>query len=204
MQPYCRFCCESEIILLMSFMWNGDWQPYDEQGRRKYVNETESQRFLKAASTLPPDMRALCYMLSYTGCRISEALPLRRDQIDTEAGAVLIRTLKRRKLVFRRVPIPPMLLQMLLTLPPLEDDRLWRCHRSTAWRHVKRAMDIACVSGPQSCPKGLRHGFGIRAATGSVPPNLIQRWMGHASIETTAIYLDAVGLEERGFAERLW
>jgi integrase/recombinase XerD len=55
-----------------------------------------------------------------------------------------------------------------------------------------------------ACPKGLRHGFGIRAADRSVPTNLIQRWMGHASPTTTAIYLDAVGLEERQFASRMW
>jgi integrase/recombinase XerD len=53
-------------------------------------------------------------------------------------------------------------------------------------------------------PKGLRHGFGIRAASRNIPPNLIQRWMGHASLKTTAIYLDAVGAEEREFASRMW
>ena len=47
------------------------------------------------------------------------------------------------------------------------------------------------ASFPLACPKGLRHGFGIRAAGYNVPTNLIQRWMGHASPTTTAIYLDA-------------
>ena len=37
-----------------------------------------------------------------------------------------------------------------------------------------------------------------------VPQNLVQRWLGHASATTTAIYLDAVGIEEREFAERMW
>jgi integrase/recombinase XerD len=54
-----------------------------------------------------------------------------------------------------------------------------------------------------ACPKGLRRGFGMRAAGYSIPINLIQRWMGHASPVTTAIYLDAVGLEERNFASRM-
>jgi integrase/recombinase XerD len=60
------------------------------------------------------------------------------------------------------------------------------------------------IAGPMACPKGLRHAFGIRAAGHSIPTNLIQRWMGHASLTTTAIYLDAVGLEERQFASRMW
>ena len=73
-----------------------------------------------------------------------------------------------------------------------------------AWRLVKRMMDIADISGPMACCRGLRHGFGIHAAVCKVPPNLIQRWMGHSSATTTAIYLDAVGQEERQFAERMW
>jgi hypothetical protein len=31
------------------------------------------------------------------------------------------------------------------------------------------------------------------------PPRLVQRWLGHASLETTAIYADVVGPEERAF-----
>ncbi len=65
-------------------------------------------------------------------------------------------------------------------------------------------MSRAQITGPMACPKGLRHGFGISAAVRSVPPNLIQRWMGHASLATTSIYLDAVGTDERQFASRMW
>jgi integrase/recombinase XerD len=53
-------------------------------------------------------------------------------------------------------------------------------------------------------PKGLRHGFGVNAFEMNVPPHLVQRWLGHASLRTTAIYGDVVGAEERLFAERMW
>jgi len=33
---------------------------------------------------------------------------------------------------------------------------------------------------------------------------LIQRWMGHARLKTTAIYLQLGGAEERRFAQQLW
>ena len=33
---------------------------------------------------------------------------------------------------------------------------------------------------------------------------LTRDWMGHARIDTTAIYQHAVGREERSFARRLW
>jgi len=34
--------------------------------------------------------------------------------------------------------------------------------------------------------------------------NLVQRWMGHAQLTTTAIYTEAVGEEERSIAARMW
>jgi integrase len=71
-------------------------------------------------------------------------------------------------------------------------------------RVIKATMRRTGIAGPMACPKGLRHRFGIRAGDRSVPTNLIQRWMGHASPTTTVIYLDAVGLEERQFANRMW
>jgi integrase/recombinase XerD len=188
----------------MSFMQLGQWQVYDPTGRRKYLTADERRRFLHAANAMPPHTKALCYFLAYAGCRISEALGIARHQIDREAGTVTIRTLKRRKLVFRAVPVPAVVIAMLVELPASANGRLWVIHRTTAWRRVKAAMVLAAIAGPMATCRGLRHGFGIRAAASSVPPNLISKWMGHASLTTTAIYLDAVGLEERGFAERMW
>ncbi|MEJ7925995.1 tyrosine-type recombinase/integrase [Sphingobium sp. AN641] len=188
----------------MSHMQVGDWQPYDGVGRRKYVSATERTRFLHAADEMSDHSRALCYVLAYSGCRISEALNLTHDQIDVEQGMLVIRTLKRRKLCFRRVPVPGRLIGMLLTQQKNADGRVFQMNRSTAWRKVKKAMINAKISGPMATPKGLRHGFGIKAAGSSIPLNLIQRWMGHASSSTTAIYMDAVGQEEREFAGRMW
>jgi len=33
---------------------------------------------------------------------------------------------------------------------------------------------------------------------------MMQKWMGHASMETTAIYANALGREERKIASKLW
>lgn len=180
------------------------WQVHDQAGRRKYLSAAERTRFLETADCLPPAMRALCHVLAYAGCRISEALALTIHQVDAERLTLTLRTLKRRRAVFRAVPVPQATIAMLMVLSPDADGRLWPMHRATAWRAVKATMRRAGIAGPMACPKGLRHGFGIRAAGRNVPPNLIQRWMGHASLTTTAIYLDAVGVEERQFASRMW
>jgi integrase/recombinase XerD len=37
-----------------------------------------------------------------------------------------------------------------------------------------------------------------------VPQHRVQRWLGHASLRTTAICGDVIGPDERAFAERMW
>jgi integrase len=177
---------------------------YDEAGRRKYLNGAERERFLARADRCTPGECALLYVLTYTGCRISEALALTGQHLDRERDTITVRTLKRRRTVFRTIPVPPEVTELLLRLHRPPDDVFWTMHRATAWRLVHATMEAANISGPMACCKGLRHAFGMRAADRNVPPSLIQRWMGHASPATTAIYIDAVGIEERGFASRMW
>jgi integrase/recombinase XerD len=65
-------------------------------------------------------------------------------------------------------------------------------------------MADASIDGVHATPKGLRHSFGVIAFQANVPPHLVQRWLGHASLRTTAIYSDVMGHEERAFASRMW
>jgi site-specific recombinase XerD len=88
--------------------------------------------------------------------------------------------------------------------PDLATDRLWRWSRTTAWLREKAVMAAARVAGTPAMPKGLRHGFGVNAFQSCVPPHLVQRWLGHASLRTTSIYGDVIGPDERAFAARLW
>lgn len=179
---------------------------FDATGQRKYLCGTEGRRFLKAAAKMDVESRAFCRLLAFAGCRISEGLELTPERIDVEAGHLVFRTLKRRKLSFRAVPVPPNLLRELSQLArgKRPDEPLWAWCRQTAWRRVRWAMNEAGIIGCQATPRGLRHGFGIANAEQNVPMSLTQRWMGHARIDTTAIYQHAIGREERAFATRLW
>jgi len=189
----------------MSFANAASWQVFTTAGHRKYITASEHAGFLAHADRLAPERRAFCYVVAYTGCRVSEALTLTRPQIILDTCSIIVRTLKRRREVFRVIPIPPVVRDMLLALPVRDDGRVWPFRgRSTAWRIITGAMIMAGIDGPQACPRGLRHGFGMRAAGEAIPPGIIQRWMGHANLETTQIYLDAQGDEERGFAARMF
>ena len=179
---------------------------YDHEGRRKYLSRTEGRKFVQHAASLPRAEALFCLAIYYTGCRLSEALALRRQDVDAESKAVLIRSLKKRdKHEIRRLPIPGFLVDGLLNIAPTEANQpLWPFSRTTGWRIIKSVMKAATISGIHATTKGLRHGFGVRGAMMQIPLNLIQGWMGHADASTTAIYLDVRDEEERALIEKTW
>jgi integrase len=190
-------------------------QLYDATGARKYVTADERRRFLEAAERAPREVRTLCLVLTYSGCRLSEALGLTVDRVDLAGGMIVLETLKKRRTgIYRGVPLPARVLEAIDLVHGIRelqrkrgrgrDVRLWAISRTTAWRRVAEVLDEAGIAGPQSSPKGLRHGFGVQAVSSGVPLNLVQRWLGHAQLSTTAIYADAVGAEERGLMARMW
>ena len=185
---------------------------YD-SGGRKYLNIAERRRFIQAADRAEIKIRLFCLVLAWSGCRISEALATVPSSLDFDSGVIEFETLKRRQRGFvRQVPLPADLLHELNSVFKLDAAqrdptrvrmRLWNWSRTTAWRHVKKVTRNADLHGSSATPKGLRHTFGV-AAFNAVPPHMVQRWLGHASLRTTAIYGDVSGPEERSFAERLW
>ena len=74
----------------------------------------------------------------------------------------------------------------------------------TGWRAGHAVMQEARLDGPHASSKGLRHGFGVAAVSAGIPLNLVQKWLGHAHLSTTAIYADTVGAEEQDIAQRMW
>lgn len=180
---------------------------YAPGGRRKYLNAEERRRFLAAAAHAAPEVRTLCLTLAYLGCRISEALALTGGDVAPDVGLIAVRSLKKRgQLAVREVPAAPALLAALAQVHPLDRRgvRLWPWGRTTAWRAVKEVMGDAGIADLAASPKGLRHGFGVHAVMSGVPLNLIQKWLGHADIATTAIYTNVLGPEERAIAARMW
>ncbi len=82
---------------------------------------------------------------------------------------------------------------------------MWGWSRTTAFRRVKAVLAAAGIAdGPHKCPKGLRHGYGVHAISSGVPLNMLSKWMGHASLEVTAIYANALGEEQHNIAARMW
>lgn len=178
------------------------YEAFDAKGRRKYLTQAEGMSFLRSSEKFERDHRLFCEAVYYLGCRISEAVNLTKADLDEAESVVSIRSLKKRgKIVYRRIPVPKKLLR---SLAMMDDEKLWSFSRTTAWRIVKAALADAGISGIHATAKGLRHGFGVRCAMAGIPISIIQRWMGHASPLTTAIYLGVTGFEERKLMEKTW
>tara|TARA_R110002074_G_C12528850_1_gene664744 strand:+ start:103 stop:684 length:582 start_codon:yes stop_codon:yes gene_type:complete len=187
---------------------------YDNAGRRKYLTFKEREAFIEATGRFQPEVQTFCLALTYTGARISEILALTPEHIDIEAGVVVLESLKkRRKGVFRAVPVPKHFLHRLEVVHGLKSsqlnsnqcaERIWPWGRTTAWMQVKQVMQLVDIAPSQSMPKALRHAFGVGATQKGIPLNIVQKWLGHSRITTTAIYVDAVGEEERTLANNMW
>ena len=181
---------------------------------RKYLTSEERDRFLAAVRTHPkPTVQTLARTLALTGCRVSEALGLRACDVDLDAAELRISTLKRRREHWRAVPVPEDLIHALDLVHRVRraqtsvrgaKSALWPLTRQAAHRQVVSLMNSAGISGPQACPRGLRHSWGVAAVTAGVPLHTIAAVLGHADLSTTAIYATAIGAEHRELVARVW
>ncbi len=188
---------------------------YDPSGARKYLTRSERDAFLAAAEHADRQVRTLGMTLAYAGCRLSEALALTIDRVDLAAGVLIFESLKKRQRgIYRAVPVPPALLSALDLVHGIREHqarrgkgrgiRLWPWSRMTGWRAIHALMQAAGLPGPHASPKGLRHSFGVTAVSAGIPLNLLQKWLGHAQLTTTAIYANATGAEEKNIASKMW
>ena len=203
---------------------------YGKDNQRLYINGSERSRLIDVAEAQDLHIRAFCLTLLFTGCRLSEARELTQQSLQAQEQLLSIRSLKKRdQHHIREIPIPTALCQCLNDLaarpedvhasvqlertPQTQDNRspwLWQSpdgeqvSRNAAYRWIKEVMAQADIHGPQACPKGLRHGFAVHAISCGIQLNMVQKWMGHADISTTAIYANAVGREELELAGRMW
>ena len=188
-----------------------EYSLFDGHGQRKYLNGQERHRFYACAAQSPQEVKLFCLMVYFTGARISEIADLGVPGIDFSNRTVTLRTLKRRKKgVYRQVPLPDPLLEELRayidTRGPhrlYDSNRLWFFSTRTASRYIKAVMLKANIEGHRATARGLRHGFAVHAVM-TVPITQVQVWLGHACLQTTSIYVLVSGTEERELAEKLW
>ena len=128
---------------------------------------------------------ALILFLYASGCRISEALSARRN--DILDGWLKIRYAKGEK--ERMVPLAPIALEALaqyLEASDLRSSHLWLNYRGgvlsriSAYKIVKKYLGVS--------PHVLRHSFASGLIVGGADLRVVQELLGHSSLITTQIY----------------
>ena len=155
--------------------------------------------------------RALLELLYSTGARISEAVGLDVDDIDTHARSVLLRGKggKQRLVPIGRPAIAALDAYLVRGRPGLAQRRSagsspgrfapapgggvflnargGRLSRQSAWQVLQDAAERAGITSAVS-PHTLRHSFATHLLDGGADVRVVQELLGHASVTTTQIY----------------
>lgn len=144
--------------------------------------------------------RALLELLYSTGARISEAVGLDVDDVDTEYRSVLLRGKggKDRLVPVGRPAITALDAYLVRGRPELArrgkgtpaiflNARGGRLSRQSAWQVLQDAAAAAGITTAVS-PHTMRHSFATHLLDGGADVRVVQELLGHASVTTTQIY----------------
>ncbi|GAB4940536.1 site-specific tyrosine recombinase XerD [Mycobacterium avium subsp. hominissuis] len=144
--------------------------------------------------------RALLELLYSTGARISEAVGLDVDDVDTQARSVLLRGKggKERLVPIGRPAVAALDAYLVRGRSELArrgrgtpaiflNVRGGRLSRQSAWQVLQDAAERAGITSGVS-PHMLRHSFATHLLEGGADVRVVQELLGHASVTTTQIY----------------
>lgn len=142
--------------------------------------------------------RALLELLYSTGARISEAVGLDVDDVDTETRSVLLHGKggRQRVVPVGRPALAALDAYLVRGRPGLSTGRTpalflnargGRLSRQSAWQVLQAAAERAGVTATVS-PHTLRHSFATHLLDGGADVRVVQELLGHASVTTTQIY----------------
>ncbi|MGK2902366.1 MAG: site-specific tyrosine recombinase XerD [Mycobacterium sp.] len=144
--------------------------------------------------------RALLEVLYSTGARISEAVGLDIDDVDTHSRSVLLRGKggKQRLVPIGRPAVSALDTYLVRGRPELArrgkglpgiflNARGGRLSRQSAWQVLQDAAIAAGIATAVS-PHTMRHSFATHLLEGGADVRVVQELLGHASVTTTQIY----------------
>ena len=161
----------------------------------KAISPDDIRAMLGAAKTIRD--KAILLFFWDTGCRAMEAVQLHWGDIDLEAGTVEVigKGDKSRKMYFTPEITGEVLAAYRETLAVSDrNTQLFIGKRgpmtySGLYRLFERTAKAAGLVDSRFAPHAWRHAFGRDTTISGLPTGLLQRIMGHSSIETTKIYL---------------
>ena len=164
-------------------------------GRRRHLRPEEAAKLITAAGKRGryPERDKLLLRLSYRhGLRASEAVGLRWDSFDLDGGTLTISRAKGGRTsthTIARDDLSALRKMRKATNGPwvFETERSGPLSVDAMQYIVREAGKLAGL-GDELHPHMLRHGAGYALINDGVDVRLVQEFLGHASITSTAIY----------------
>jgi len=137
-----------------------------------------------------PSDRMFINFLWRTGVRVSEAVSLKKSDIDFNNFMMTVKWLKSRKYNYRVVPLHPTIKEILqvYTAGLKADDRVFPFTRQNAWRITKKYL--------RGHPHQLRHSFAVNWLRCKGDIIIWHNILGHSKIQTTMEYLKIVPVDQ--------
>lgn len=166
----------------------------------KFLTEAQFQAIIDSPH-LSHQEACLLWLLWDSGARIGEVASLRRENIDLEKGLVNIPyEISKGNYSFRYVPISKTCVWYLT----LQAEKLNRRGITDVW-FINSQNQTMTVSGLQKViynvglrgshptrlsPHAFRHSCGIRWLEAGVPETIVQKWLGHQTLQMTGRYIN--------------
>lgn len=174
---------------------NGIETPRREKNARAYLHSDEYNRLLSQAGANARDY-AIVQVFLQTGVRVSELVSLTLEDVDIKEKALHVRAGK--GMVARSIDLSSKAIaaikNYLASRPQVNVPQLFlnRYGEPITERGVRKLVvkyrQLAGISKKASC-HALRHTFATAKAEKGVSPYQLQQWLGHASLNTTQIYV---------------
>jgi len=164
----------------------------------EYLEKEEVEALIRVAPH--PQARLVMALQWRAGLRVSEALAVEPADLSLDGGRPTVRVRQGKGGRPRVVPVHPELraaLETALGYAGRKKGPIVQATRSTAWRWVKaslaRAVELGAVPpGRKVGTHTLRHSAARHWLASGIPINIVSRWLGHASLQTTLIYLEVL------------
>ena len=161
----------------------------------EYLEKEEVEAIIKAAHS--ERARFLILMMWRAGLRVSEAIDVHPADFSDHSERPTLKVRHGKGNKERLVPVHP---ELRIAMGQLADwvkpgQPFVPMHRSTADIYIKKARQRAIDTGTLQAGKVVRtHTFRHSAArhwlASAVPINVVSRWLGHSSLQTTLVYLE--------------
>ena len=168
-------------------------RPFSANNIPTYLTKEEVDKLLSIIPGSNKRDYMLIYFLWTTGSRITEAINVKKKDIDFYYRTVKIQWLKKRKRQERIIPLHQnTAYQLSVYCGNLnQDDKLFPISRNRAFQIIRKYTKKAGITKTVGCHT-LRHSFSVYFLKQRRNIVALQKLLGHSQITTTMVYLNIV------------